>query len=57
MIQDYLSSPEGRQGICEFVATAKGRETMKQVLPSILSCLCLPKDIPSEVARSLKEIP
>lgn len=57
MIREYLSSPEGERGICEFVATPKGRETMKQVLPSILSCLALPGDLQSEVARTLKEIP
>ncbi|MCK9593650.1 MAG: hypothetical protein M0Q91_16735 [Methanoregula sp.] len=57
MIQEYLSSPEGKKGICEFTSTKRGRETMKEVLPNILSCLALPKDIQSEVARTLKEIP
>jgi len=57
MIQDYLSSPEGKRGICEFTSTKIGRETMKEVLPSILSCLALPGDLQSEVARTLKEIP
>ena len=57
MIQDYLSSPEGKKGICEFTSTKRGRETMKEVLPSILSCLALPGDLQSEVARTLKELP
>ena len=57
MIRDYLSSPEGQKVICEFVTTPKGREAMKQVLPGILSCLSLPPDLQSEVARILKEIP
>jgi hypothetical protein len=57
MVKEYLSSPEGQQAICEFAATQKGREALKNVLPSVLSCLCLPPDIQSEVARTLKEIP
>ena len=57
MIRNYLSSPEGQKAICEFVATPKGREAMKQVLPSILGCMSLPRDLQSEVARKLKEIP
>jgi len=57
MIRDYLSSPEGQKAICEFVTTPKGREAMKQVLPGILSCLSLPRDLLSEVAKKLKEIP
>ncbi len=51
MIQDYPFLPEGKQRIWEFVATPKGRETMKQVLPSILSCLCLPGDLQSARKR------
>ncbi len=57
MIREYLSSPEGQKAICEFTSTKKGRQAMKHVLPSILSCLCLPADLQSEVARTLKEIP
>jgi hypothetical protein len=57
MIRNYLSSPEGQKAICEFVATPKGREAMKQILPSILGCMSLPRDLQSEVARTLKEIP
>lgn len=57
MIREYLSSPEGQKAICEFTSTKKGRTVMKKVLPSILSCLLLPADIQSEVARTLKEIP
>jgi hypothetical protein len=57
MVQEYLSSAEGRRAICEFVNTPKGRETMKQVLPDILSCLSLPRDLQVEVIQKLKEIP
>jgi hypothetical protein len=57
MIRNYLSSPEGHKAICEFVATPKGRVVMKQVLPDILSCMSLPRDLQVEVARKLKEIP
>jgi hypothetical protein len=57
MVQEYLASPEGKKAICEFVNTPRGRETMKQVLPEILSCLCLPMDIQSTVSKTLKEIP
>ncbi len=57
MIRDYLSSPEGQKAICEFTSTIKGRAVMKKVLPSILSCLLLPADVQSTVARTLKEIP
>jgi len=57
MIREYLSSPEGQKAICEFTSTKKGREAMKQVLPGVLSCLCLPADLQTEVARTLKEIP
>ena len=57
MIQDYLSSPEGKRGICEFTSTKRGRETMKEVIPNILSCLALPKDLQLEVRKTLKEIP
>jgi hypothetical protein len=57
MVREYLASPEGQRVICEFVNTPKGRQTMKQVLPSILSCMSLPPDLQSEVARTLKEIP
>ena len=56
-VREYLASPEGQRVMCEFVNTPKGRETMKQVLPSILSCMSLPPDLQSEVARTLKEIP
>jgi hypothetical protein len=57
MIRNYLSSPEGQKAICEFVTTPKGREAMKQVLPGILGCMSLPRDLQSEVTRTLKEIP
>jgi 3-deoxy-D-manno-octulosonic-acid transferase len=57
LVREYLSSPEGKRAICEFVNTPKGRETMKQVLPDILSCMSLPTDLQSEVRRTLKEIP
>jgi hypothetical protein len=57
MIRNYLATPEGRQAICEFATSPKGRETMKQVLPDILSCLSLPRDLQMDVARKLKEIP
>ena len=57
MIRNYLATPEGRQAICEFATSPKGRETMKQVLPGILSCMSLPRDLQLEVARKLKEIP
>ena len=57
MIRNYLSSPEGQKAICEFTSTKKGRAVMKNVLPSILSCLLLPEDIQSTVTRTLKEIP
>jgi hypothetical protein len=57
MVQEYLASPEGKKAICEFVNTPKGRETMKQVLPEILSCLCLPTDVQYTVSKTLKEIP
>jgi len=57
MIRNYLSSPEGHKAICEFVATPKGRAVMKQVLPDILACMSLPRDLQVEVARKLKEIP
>jgi hypothetical protein len=57
MIQNYLSSPEGQKAICEFTSTEKGRATMKNILPSILSCLCLPAEIQSTVTQKLKEIP
>lgn len=57
MIRNYLSSPEGQKAICEFVTTPKGREAMKQVLPGILRCMSLPRDLQSAVARKLKEIP
>jgi len=57
MVREYLASPEGQRVMCEFVNTPKGRETMKQVLPYILSCMSLPPDLQSEVARTLKEIP
>ena len=56
-VREYLASPEGQRVICEFVNTPKGREAMKQVLPYILSCMSLPPDLQSEVARTLKEIP
>lgn len=57
MVQEYLSSPEGKRAICEFVNTPKGRESMKQVLPDILSCLSLPRDLQELVIQKLKEIP
>lgn len=57
MIRAYLSSPEGQKAICEFTSTKQGRQAMKNVLPGILSCLCLPADLQSEVTRTLKEIP
>jgi hypothetical protein len=57
MIRNYLSSPEGQKAICEFVTTPKGREAMKQILPGILGCMSLPRDLQSAVARKLKEIP
>jgi 3-deoxy-D-manno-octulosonic-acid transferase len=57
MIRDYLSSPEGQQAICEFAGTQKGREALKNVLPSILSCLYMPVDLQSAVSEKLKEIP
>jgi hypothetical protein len=57
MIRSYLSTPEGQQTICEFVASKKGREVMKQILPGILSCMSLPRDLQVEVTRKLKEIP
>ena len=57
MIRDYLSSPEGQKAICEFVTTPKGRAAMKQVLPSILGCMSLPRDLQLAVNQKLKEIP
>jgi hypothetical protein len=57
MIRNYLSSPEGHRAICEFVATPKGRTVMKQVLPDILACMSLPRDLQAEVTQKLKEIP
>ena len=57
MVQEYLSSPEGKRAICEFVNTPKGRDAMKQVLPDILSCLSLPRDLQALVIQKLKEIP
>lgn len=57
MIRSYLSSPEGQKAIVDFVKTPKGKEVMKKILPGIFHCLCLPKDLQSEVAQKLKEIP
>jgi hypothetical protein len=57
MIRDYLSSPEGQQAICKFVTTPEGKETMKKVLPSILGCMSLPRDLLAAVNQKLKEIP
>jgi hypothetical protein len=57
MIRNYLSSPEGHKAICEFVATPKGRVVMKNVLPDILACMSLPRELQGEVVQKLKEIP
>jgi hypothetical protein len=57
IVTSYLKSPQGQQAICEFATSPNNRETMKQVLPGILSCMSLPQDLQVEVARRLKEIP
>jgi hypothetical protein len=57
MIHNYISSADGQASIREYLATPRGKQTARNILPLVLDAVDLPGDIRNSVREYLGKKP